>query len=174
MPPPQRAPGFAAEELPLSLIYEILATKKGQKFLKKALKKHYKDKNVAILNDKTTYGKGLADEAKKALNKAGFKEKLFESYNKGDKDFNSIVSRLKRDNIDLVYIGGYHQEAGLILRQMRDALAEALADAEVKRKIEEQGADVIASSPEDCRTFLAREIERWGKVIQDNNIRVDS
>jgi len=48
-----------------------------------------------------TYGKGLADETKKALNKAGFTEKMFESYNKGDKDFNSIVSRLKRDNIDL-------------------------------------------------------------------------
>ena len=47
-------------------------------------------------------------------------EKMFESYNKGDKDFNSIVSRLKRDNIDLVFVGGYHQEAGLILRQMRD------------------------------------------------------
>ena len=42
------------------------------------------------------------------------------SYNKGDKDFNAIVSRLKRDNIDLVFVGGYHQEAGLILRQMRD------------------------------------------------------
>jgi branched-chain amino acid transport system substrate-binding protein len=82
--------------------------------------KHFKGKNVAILNDKTTYGKGLADETKKALNKAGFQEKMFESYNKGDKDFNSIVSRLKRDNIDLVYVGGYHQEAGLILRQMRD------------------------------------------------------
>ncbi|NEW89472.1 MULTISPECIES: branched-chain amino acid ABC transporter substrate-binding protein [Rhodopseudomonas] len=82
--------------------------------------KNYQGKNVAILNDKTTYGKGLADETKKALNKAGFQEKMFESYNKGDKDFNSIVSRLKRDAIDLVYIGGYHQEAGLILRQMRD------------------------------------------------------
>src|ERR1044072_8502313 len=82
--------------------------------------KNYKGKNVAILNDKTTYGKGLADETKKALNKAGFTEKMFESYNKGDKDFNSIVSRLKRDNIDLVFVGGYHQEAGLILRQMRD------------------------------------------------------
>ena len=82
--------------------------------------KNYQGKNVAILNDKTTYGKGLADETKKALNKAGFTEKMFESYNKGDKDFNSIVSRLKRDNIDLVYVGGYHQEAGLILRQMRD------------------------------------------------------
>jgi branched-chain amino acid transport system substrate-binding protein len=82
--------------------------------------KNFKGKNVAILNDKTTYGKGLADETKKALNKAGFTEKMFESYNKGDKDFNSIVSRLKRDNIDLVYVGGYHQEAGLIVRQMRD------------------------------------------------------
>src|SRR6202171_1367544 len=70
--------------------------------------KVYKGKNVAILNDKTTYGKGLADETKKALNKVGFTEKMFESYNKGDKDFNAIVSRLKRDNIDLVYVGGYH------------------------------------------------------------------
>ena len=99
--------------------------------------KFYKGKNVAILNDKTTYGKGLADETKKALNKAGFTEKMFESYNKGDKDFTAIVSRMKRDNIDLVYVGGYHQEAGLIVRQMRDQglqtvlmAGDALADKE--------------------------------------------
>jgi branched-chain amino acid transport system substrate-binding protein len=67
-----------------------------------------KGKNVAILNDKTTYG-GLADETKKALNRAGFTEKMFESYNKGA-DFNAIVSRLKRDNIDLVYVGGYQDQ----------------------------------------------------------------
>jgi branched-chain amino acid transport system substrate-binding protein len=99
--------------------------------------KAFKGKNIAILNDKTTYGKGLADETKKALNKAGMTEKMFESYNKGDKDFNAIVSRLKLNNIDLVYIGGYHQEAGLILRQMRDQglqtvlmAGDALADKE--------------------------------------------
>ena len=99
--------------------------------------KFYKGKNVAILNDKTTYGKGLADETKKSLNKLGVKEKLSESYNKGDKDFNAIVSRLKLENIDLVYVGGYHQEAGLILRQMRDQglktilmSGDALADKE--------------------------------------------
>lgn len=86
----------------------------------KYLLTHYAGKNIAILNDKTSYGKGLADELKKGINAGGLKEKLFESYNKGDKDFNSIVSRLKRENIDLVYVGGYHQEAGLILRQMRD------------------------------------------------------
>ena len=82
--------------------------------------KHFKGKNIAILNDKTTYGKGIADETKKALNKAGITEKLYDSYNKGDKDFNAIVSRLKLENVDLVYVGGYLQEAGLILRQMRD------------------------------------------------------
>ena len=84
------------------------------------LAKNFKGKNIAILNDKSTYGKGLADETKKALNKAGIQEKMFESYNKGDKDFTAIVSRLKRDNIDLVYVGGYHQESGLLVRQMRD------------------------------------------------------
>ncbi len=99
--------------------------------------KNYKGKNVAILNDKTTYGKGLADETKKALNAAGVTEKMYESYNKGDKDFAAIVSRMKRDNIDLVYVGGYHQESGLLVRQMRDQglktvlmAGDALADKE--------------------------------------------
>jgi len=62
---------------------------------------------------------------------------MFESYNKGDKDFNAIVSRLKLENIDLVYVGGYHQESGLIVRQMRDQglktvlmAGDALADKE--------------------------------------------
>jgi branched-chain amino acid transport system substrate-binding protein len=84
------------------------------------LARHYKGKNIAILQDKSTYGKGLADETKKALNKAGVKEKLYEAYTQGDKDFNALVSKLKAAAIDVVYVGGYHTEAGLILRQMRD------------------------------------------------------
>ena len=81
--------------------------------------KQYKGKNIAILQDKSTYGKGLADEMKKALNKAGVKEKLYEAYTQGDKDFNALVSKMKANAIDVVYVGGYHTEAGLILRQMR-------------------------------------------------------
>jgi branched-chain amino acid transport system substrate-binding protein len=79
----------------------------------------YKGKNIAILHDKSTYGKGLADETKAAINKAGVKEKLYEAYTAGEKDFNALVSRMKAANIDVVYVGGYHTEAGLILRQMR-------------------------------------------------------
>jgi tripartite-type tricarboxylate transporter receptor subunit TctC len=61
-----------------------------------------------------------------------------------------------------------------ILDKMQQALARALADAEVRAKIEEQGADVVASSPAECARFLASEIEKWGKVIRDHNIRADS
>jgi branched-chain amino acid transport system substrate-binding protein len=99
--------------------------------------RNFKGKNIAVIHDKTTYGKGLADETKKALNTAGMKEKLYEAYNKGDKDFTALVSKLKLNQIDLVYVGGYHQEAGLILRQMRDQglktilmAGDALADKE--------------------------------------------
>jgi tripartite-type tricarboxylate transporter receptor subunit TctC len=61
-----------------------------------------------------------------------------------------------------------------ILRRMNEALTQALADPEVKAKIEEQGCDIVASDPAACSRFLATEIEKWGKVIRDNNIRTDS
>jgi branched-chain amino acid transport system substrate-binding protein len=57
---------------------------------------------------------------KKALNKAGTREKMYEAYTQGDKDFNALVSKMKAAAIDVVYVGGYHTEAGLILRQMRN------------------------------------------------------
>jgi branched-chain amino acid transport system substrate-binding protein len=82
--------------------------------------KNYKGANVAIIHDKTVYGKGLADETKKALNTAGVKEKLYEAYNKGDRNFAALVSKIKLNNIDIVYVGGYHTEVALIVRQMRD------------------------------------------------------
>jgi len=82
--------------------------------------KTFKDKNVAIIHDKSAYGKGLADETQKAMNAAGKKEALYEAITAGDKDFTAVVSKLKQANIDLVYLGGYHTEAGLIVRQMRD------------------------------------------------------
>jgi len=79
--------------------------------------KAFAGKNVAILNDKNTYGKGLADETRKAAQCGRFGEKMFESFNRGEIDFSAIVSRLKRENIDLVYVGGYPLESGLILRR---------------------------------------------------------
>jgi branched-chain amino acid transport system substrate-binding protein len=84
------------------------------------LAKEFKGRKIAILDDNTTYGKGLADETKKALNAAGVKEAMHESYVKGEKDFSALVSRMKSAGIDVIYIGGYHTEVGLITRQARE------------------------------------------------------
>ena len=84
----------------------------------KYLSETYKGKNIAILHDKSAYGQGLAEETKKALNAAGQTEKLFEAYTPGEKDYSSLVTKLKQLGVDAVYVGGYHTEAGLIARQM--------------------------------------------------------
>ncbi len=81
---------------------------------------HMKGKKIAVVHDKTTYGKGLADETKKTINKGGMKEVLYEGINTGEKDFSALVSKIKQSGADLVYFGGLYTEGGLIVRQMRD------------------------------------------------------
>lgn len=82
--------------------------------------KNFKGKKIAVVHDKTTYGQGLADETRKAMTKGGMKEVLYEGVNIGEKDFSALVSKIKASGADLVYWGGLHTEAGLIVRQMRD------------------------------------------------------
>ncbi|MBL24339.1 MAG: branched chain amino acid ABC transporter substrate-binding protein [Rhodospirillaceae bacterium] len=81
--------------------------------------KHFPGKRVAIIHDKTAYGKGLADETKKYMGKAGLKNVVYEAYTAGEKDYSALVSKLKSESIDVLFVGGYHTEAGLIMRQMR-------------------------------------------------------
>jgi branched-chain amino acid transport system substrate-binding protein len=97
--------------------------------------KAFAGKNIAILHDKTTYGKGLADETKGNLNKANVKEVLYEGINTGEKDFSALVSKIKAAKTDLVYWGGLHTELALIIKQMRDGGVTAPA----------MGADGITS-----------------------------
>jgi branched-chain amino acid transport system substrate-binding protein len=86
----------------------------------KYLASNFADKKIAYVHDKTAYGKGLADETKKAMNGAGKQEDLYEAITAGEKDYSALVSKLKQAAIDVVFFGGYHTEAGLIIRQLRD------------------------------------------------------
>ena len=81
---------------------------------------HDKDKKIAILNDNTSYGKGLADETQKALNADGVKEAMTATYTPGEQDYSALVSRMKSAGIQVIYLGGYHTEAGLIVRQAKE------------------------------------------------------
>jgi branched-chain amino acid transport system substrate-binding protein len=75
---------------------------------------------IAVLHDKTAYGKGLADEFKKQLNARGVEEVMYEAITAGDKDFTALITKMKEAGVDLIYLGGYHTEAGLITRQAHE------------------------------------------------------
>ncbi|KFC74035.1 High-affinity leucine-specific transport system, periplasmic binding protein [Bosea sp. LC85] len=83
--------------------------------------KNLRDKRIAIIHDKGTYGKGLADAFKKVINAGGLNETLYLSLTPAEKDLSAITTRLKAGNVDLIYFGGYHPEGGLLARQLRDA-----------------------------------------------------
>ena len=81
--------------------------------------KHFADRKIAILSDNSAYGKGIADQTRKFMNAAGKQETLYLTYVPGDSDYSALVSRLKEAGITVAYLGGYHPEGGLILREAR-------------------------------------------------------
>jgi len=80
----------------------------------------YGSKKIAVVHDKQAYSKGLADATKAQLNSRGVTEALYDTVNAGEKDYSAFVTKLKQMKIDVLYYGGYHTEAGLIVRQMRE------------------------------------------------------
>jgi branched-chain amino acid transport system substrate-binding protein len=84
------------------------------------LAKTYAGKKVAILDDKTAYGQGLANETQKNMEASGLKTAVRDTYTAKEKDFSALLSKLKSAAVDVVYIGGYHDDVGLMVRQARE------------------------------------------------------
>jgi len=61
-----------------------------------------------------------------------------------------------------------------LLHRMSEAMSRVLGEPRIKARIEDLGADVVASQAEECSAFLQAEIGKWGRVIRDNKIRADS
>src|SRR6266853_4378656 len=128
----------------------------------KYLADRFKGKRVAIVHDKTAYGKGIADETKKAMNAAGLSEAMYEAITAGDKDFSALISKMKQVNIDVIYFGGYQTEAGLIVRQARDQGlkaqligADALVTEEFWKITGAAGEGTLMTFPPDPRNVPA-------------------
>ena len=92
----------------------------GQVWPGKYLADHWGDKKIAILHDNTTYGKGLADETKKELNKRGMTEAIYKAYAPGKSDYSAEIAALQAADIAVLYVGGYHTEVALMARAARD------------------------------------------------------
>ena len=81
----------------------------------------WSDKSIASVHDGEAYGRGLAEETRRQLNARGVKEALFTEITPGNADYGELVAELSAVGADVVYYGGYAPEAGLIIRQARNA-----------------------------------------------------
>ncbi|WP_246480475.1 branched-chain amino acid ABC transporter substrate-binding protein [Inhella gelatinilytica] len=76
-------------------------------------------KVIAIIDDRTAYGQGVADEFEKGAKAAGGKVVGREFTNDKATDFSAILTGLKAKNPDLIFFGGMDAVAGPMLRQMK-------------------------------------------------------
>jgi len=79
-----------------------------------------KAKKVAIVDDKTAYGEGLASEVVKALKAANVAIVGRERTTDKETDFKAILTRIKQRNPDVVFHGGMDATGGLMLKQARE------------------------------------------------------
>ena len=81
---------------------------------------HWTGKKIAILDDGTTFGTGLANGARRRLHERGVRAALDEAYTPGEAEYSALASKMQAAGIDVFFVGGYHRETGLIFRQAHD------------------------------------------------------
>lgn len=75
---------------------------------------------MALLHDNSSYAKGLAEETRTALEKAGVKVLFYDALTPGERDYTAILTKLKAAGPDLVFFTGYYPETGMLLRQKKE------------------------------------------------------
>ncbi|MFO1330543.1 MAG: branched-chain amino acid ABC transporter substrate-binding protein [Rubrivivax sp.] len=81
--------------------------------------KELKGKSIAVIDDRTAYGQGVADEFEKGVKAAGGKTVGREFTNDKATDFTAILTSLKGKKPDIVFFGGMDAVAGPMMRQMK-------------------------------------------------------
>jgi len=111
-------------------------------------------KSVAIIDDRTAYGQGLADEVEKAVQAAGGKVVAREYTSDRATDFAAILTSIKARNPDVVFFGGMDPQAAPMVRQMKELGlkskflgGDGVQTAEFLKLAAGNAEGVIASSP---------------------------
>ena len=81
------------------------------------LAEYWADKEIAILDDGTVWGAGVANAVRRGLSERGVTMAIDEAYPVGDLDYSALIAKMQAAGIDVFFVGGYHQETGLIFRQ---------------------------------------------------------
>jgi branched-chain amino acid transport system substrate-binding protein len=83
---------------------------------------HHSNSKIAIIHDGQSYGQGLAEYTKRQMNKRGVTEVMFDGYTPDQRDYRSIVDQLVTKKTDVLYVGGYSGDIGIIIRQAKKEL----------------------------------------------------
>jgi len=59
------------------------------------------------------------------------------------------------------------------LKQVNTELAKIFREPDVTKRFNDQGVEVIASTPEEFSKLLQSEVAKWSKLIKDANIRIE-
>ena len=76
-------------------------------------------RKVFIIDDKTTYGKGIADEFEQEILRLGATVRGHEGIMQADKDFSPLLTKIKALAPDLIFFGGMYPEGALLVRQAK-------------------------------------------------------
>jgi branched-chain amino acid transport system substrate-binding protein len=78
------------------------------------------DAKIAIVSDGSVYGKGLAEETRRQLNKRGITETIREDLTAGQSDYSPLLAKFRAGGVEIAYFGGYYREAALLIRGARE------------------------------------------------------
>jgi len=94
------------------------------KFFAEAVPKKFKARRIAIMHDNTAFGKGLAEDTKRALEPMTKANKVeivyFDAITPGEKDYKVPLTKMRETKPDVWYYTGYYAEAALLVSQARD------------------------------------------------------
>ncbi|MGD0820570.1 MAG: branched-chain amino acid ABC transporter substrate-binding protein [Desulfomonilia bacterium] len=94
------------------------------KFFAASVPSKFKAKRIAIMHDNTAFGKGLAEDTKKALDALVKAKKVeivfYDAITPGEKDYKVPLTNLRESKPDVWYYTGYYAEAALLVTQARD------------------------------------------------------
>ncbi len=76
-------------------------------------------RKIAVIDDKTTYGKGLADEFAKKFQSLGGTVLSHDGITQGEKDFAPLLTKVKSQDPELIFFGGIYPELSLLLKQSK-------------------------------------------------------
>jgi branched-chain amino acid transport system substrate-binding protein len=111
-------------------------------------------KNIAIIDDRSAYGQGLADEFEKAASAAGATILAREFTDITKTDFTAILTSIKGKNPDLIFYGGMDAQAGPMMKQLKNLgitskylAGDGVQSAEFLKLAADAAEDAYASSP---------------------------